>query len=139
MNRSALVLLPLALVAGCGSASTAHAFPQPPVGSFHDGPCRTTAPAMLRIGRDARHLGKGRTPPQDLLEHLKADQALLVAAQPDFDPQSKPAIDALVIEVGLVRLRSDTTTYTPSLAPPLSEAYAAAVAACTAPTASATP
>ena len=133
MNRSAPALLALALLAGCGSSGSTSSFAQPPVKSFRGGPCRTTAPAVLRIGRDARKLGKASSPPRDVRDRLKQDQDLLRAAQPDFDAASKPAIDALVIEVGAVRLRSDTNTYAASLGTALSKAYVAAVAACTAP------
>ena len=139
MRTPALVLIALALTAGCGTSGKGSSFSQPPVSSFQVGPCRTTAPATLRIGRDARNLGKGRTIPEDIRAHLKADQDLLVAAQPDFDPTAKPAIDAFVIEIGLVRLRADTSGYEPALGAALSKAYDAAVQSCTAPKATPTP
>jgi len=134
--RPALASLALALLAGCGSSGSAPSFAQPPVSSFHAGPCRTTAAATLEIGRDARKLGKAAVPPTDVRDRLKKDQTLLRAAQPDFDPATMPAVDALVVAVGVVRLRSDTNSYSPELGTALSKAYQAAVAACTAPTAS---
>ena len=130
----ALGSLSAALLAGCtGSSSgpTPPTFAQPSAAAFTDGPCRTLADPVLSVGRDARRLGDGPTPPADVRASLKDAQDLLAASQESLQPPLAKPFGDLVVTIGLVRLRADGNTYEPSLGADLSKAYDAVVAACT--------
>lgn len=125
-----------ATLAGCTGGArpgrTSSGPSQPPVSAFRDGACRTVAPAVLRVGRDARRLGTASQLPEDVAGDLTTDQATLSAAQPTVDADARPAFARLVVQLGLVRLRSDTHSFSKDLTPDLVASYDAAVAACTA-------
>lgn len=126
-------LLPLLLLAGCNGSSGSHdALTQPKPSAFKDGPCRAVADPVLTIGRDARKLGTGASPPSDVRADLKTAQDAVAAVRPGLEPALAARFSRLVVAVGLVRLRSDANTYAPSLGTSLSEAYDAVVSACTA-------
>jgi hypothetical protein len=126
------LLLPLSLVvlAGCSGGSS---FSQPEASTFHDGTCRTIAPQVLSIGRDARKLGTSATPPVDVRDRLKQAQEALIAVQPTADAAVVAPLAKLVVSIGLVRLRADGNTYSPDLGTALSTAYDALVKSCTTP------
>lgn len=130
-----LSLLPLVLLAACssnpGSAPAKASFSQPPISAFATGPCSAVAPAILALGQDAHDLAALTTPTPALSASLKTNQELIVAVQPGLDAALVPAFSDLVIKVGIVRLRTDTSTYEASLAAELSTSYNAAVQACT--------
>lgn len=133
MRRAAFLLLPMLVTAGCaGSSSSQSTFVQPKPAAFKDGPCRAVADSVLSIGRDARKLGKGSTPPRGVRDDLKSAQDAVAAVQSGLDPALVVPFSRLVIAVGVVRLRADSNTFDPSLATSLSTAYDGVVSACTA-------
>lgn len=125
-----LLVLPVLVLAGCSGGSS---FSQPAASAFHEGTCRTVAPQVLSIGRDARRLGTSATPPEEVRDRLKQAQEALIAVQPTADAAVVAPLAKLVVSVGLVRLRSDGNTYTPDLGTALSTAYDTLVRACTTP------
>jgi hypothetical protein len=131
-----LALLPLVLVAACSSGGGAQppnsSFSQPQASAFSSGPCSAVAPAVLDVGKDAHSLA-GRKPPTPAISaSLKTNQDLINAVQPGLSADLAPAFRALVIQIGVVRLRTDTNTYQPSLGSDLMSSYDALVKACTA-------
>lgn len=129
MSRVVALLLGLCLVASCSGSHDSFAQPKP--SAFKGGPCRAVADQVLSVGRDARKLGKGTTPPAKVRADLKSAQEAVVAVQAGLDPVLAVPFSGLVVAVGLVRLRADSNTYDPSLASSLSTAYDAVVSACT--------
>ena len=119
------------VVAGCSGADKPPEFEQPPTSAFKAGSCATMAPHVLSIGRDARRLGKGPTPPADLQNSLKTAQEQIRAAQPTLDAGLKAPVQALVTAVGVVRLSAVTGSFTPTMGTELSAAYDGVIKACT--------
>lgn len=129
LPRRALAALPLALLAAC--SSSAPSFAQPRAAAFRTGACRDAAPAVLALGRDAHALSGGDVPDEALSARLKDNQNVLAAAQPGLSTDLQPSFSALVISVGVLRLRTDTNTYDAKLAATVLADYRAVVAACT--------
>ncbi len=100
------------------------------IGDFRAGGCRQLAPDVLTIARDAAKLGSSASPPQDVLDSLATAQSRIRAAQPTLEPDLTTATDALVVQVGVVRLRSDTHTYVPSVGEDLRKASDELVQVC---------
>jgi len=103
---------------------------QPSTGDFRAGGCQRLAPDVLTIARGAVKLGSSASPPQDVRDSLAAAQNRIRAAQPGLEPDLTKATDALVVLVGVVRLRSDTHTYVPSLGGELRQAADQLVTIC---------
>lgn len=138
MRRAAISLLTVLLAVtactgGRTSSTSASKLKQPPVASFAAGPCRAMAPDLLAIQRDGQQLGGAATAPRPVLNRLKDEQGRVRALQPALvaDKLVGPAVEDLVIAVGVVRLNSDTNVYLPSYAADLRRAAAAAIASCT--------
>ncbi len=142
MARPALAatgLLVVVALAGCSNAtfdagpgtSPTPTLSQPDEAAFHPGGCRTAAPSVLQVGRDALLLGDGPTPDAEVQGRLAQAQDDIDAAAAALEPQERSAVQALVVSIGLVRLRADGNTYTPDLGTQLSSAYEDAVRACT--------
>lgn len=128
---SGVTVLAVAMASGCSAHGSRAEFTQPPVSAFRDGSCRTMAPDVLAIGRDARRLGTTNAPPQETRDALKAAQTRIRALQPGLDPSLSKPVENLVESVGIVRLLSDTKGFTPALATDLSTAVKALVDTCT--------
>ena len=142
MRRAAAPLLAVLLAGatGCSSGSPATAkasdaptLKQPPVTAFAAGPCRSMAPDLLGIERDALQLGTTPTPPEPVRLRLKQEQDRIRALQPSFkaDKVFAPVVQELVVAVGVARLASDTNEYKASYAADISRTDAAVIAACT--------
>lgn len=126
----ALTVLPLALVAAC--SSSAPSFDQPRTAAFRAGECRDAAPAVLALGRDAHALSGGDKPDEALSVRLKENQDVLAGARGRASTELQPSFNALVISVGVLRLRLDTNTYESKLATAVLADYRAVVAVCAA-------
>lgn len=130
--RVALIALTLTCAACTSSGTKAAPTPsQPPVSAFAPGPCSTMATAVLDVGKQARSLGKGPTPPEDVRDRLKTAQATLRGIEPGLTPDLAGPVDKLVVAIGLVRIRADGNTYTSDLGTSLVTAYDAVVDLCT--------
>jgi hypothetical protein len=128
MRRTLIPLLGLALAAAaCGSSSDAPK--QPAASAFTDGTCRAAAPDVLAIGRMASGLGDKVSP--EARTSLREAQSRLSSLAEAAEPSYKPALDALVVSTGFVRLRADGNTYEPALGKQLMADYRAVVKACT--------
>lgn len=108
--RTAAVILALGcgLTACGGSSSTPK---QPAVTAFADGTCRVAAPDVLSIDRDARRLGKGGDVDAAVLTRMTAAQSALDTLASGAEPAYRPALQKLVVQVGLVRLQAHVGTY----------------------------
>jgi hypothetical protein len=122
----ALVLLAFALTA-CGGSSAGK---QPAVSAFADGTCRVAAPAVLAIGKAGQSLGQGRTISATAKTDLKDAQDGLRTVADGAEPSYRPALEALVVSTGFVRIRADGNTYDPSLGRTLMSDYAAVLKVC---------
>ena len=138
MRRAATALLTLLLtVTACSgggtSAKPGPTLKQAPVAAFTAGPCRAMAPDLLAIERDAAQVGSAATVPEPVLGRLKDAQGRIRALQPSFvaDKVRTPAIQDLVVAVGVVRLTAVTNVYKPSYAGDMQRTAAAAITSCT--------
>ncbi len=130
--RTPIGLAVVALLAACSSSSPAKpAFAQPAESAFHDGPCRAVAPAVLALGKDAHALKGAGRPDAEMSTRLKSNQDAVFAAAPAAPLDVKTALDKLVVTIGIVRIRTDSNTYIPSLSNDLLTSYQAVVTACT--------
>ena len=119
---------PLLSLTACSGSSDG--FSQPDVSAFRAGDCRTAAPNVLTIGREARKLGTAAQPPAAVLTALTDAQAPFLTI-PFTDPQAGAALKRLTTAVGFVRLRSVGKEYDPSLAASVTTAYDDVLRACT--------
>lgn len=103
----------------------------PSVDDFRAGDCRTIAPDVLTIGRDAGLLGTAPGPPRDVRASLRTAQDRIRALQPSLEPDLTAPVDVLVVAVGVVRLRSDSNGYAPSLGTELATATETVLRVCT--------
>jgi hypothetical protein len=140
-----LVLAVCALaLAGCsGDSDSSDAGPttpkQPAESAFAEGTCRSIAPDVLSIGKDARSLGDGGEVDKDVLTRLEQAQTRLRAVVEGAEPAYKPAIDKLVVAVGLVRFQAKPGRYQPQTGDNLVASYDGVVDVCTGPAASSSP
>ena len=146
MRRAAIpVLTLLVTVTACSgggtSAKPGPTLKQPPVAAFTAGPCRAMAPDLLTMERDAAQLGSATTVSEPVLGRLKDGQGRIRALQPSFaaDKVLTPAIEDLVVAVGVVRLTAVSNVYKPSYAADVSRLAAAAITSCTSAAPSASP
>lgn len=119
---------PLLSLTACSGSSDG--FSQPDVSAFRAGDCRTAAPNVLTIGREARKLGTAAQPPAAVLAALTDAQAPFLTS-PFSDAQAGAALRRLTTAVGFVRLRSVGKEYDPSLAASVTTAYDDVLRACT--------
>ena len=126
MKRTCLALSALALATACSSGSSGPK--QPAASAFADGTCRTAAPDVLTIGRQARKLGKDA--PASALGPMTTAQDRLDTITSGAEPTYEPALRKLVTSVGLVRLRAHTGSYEPSLGKDVLSAYDGVLAVC---------
>ncbi|MCA1710154.1 MAG: hypothetical protein LC789_00350 [Actinobacteria bacterium] len=134
--RPLLVLAACALAAGCTSGSSGSSGPkQPPVSAFTDGTCRVIAPDVLSIGRDARavEVGVGTKVAPATLMRLEEAQSRLRPLVEGAEPAYQPALDKLVVAVGLVRLQARVGGVKAPTRDNLLQSYQALVDVCTRP------
>jgi hypothetical protein len=116
-------------LAGCGSGSDSPR--QPAASSFTEGTCRAAAPDVLSLGRDASTIGRAGRVDAGVRTSLKEAQLrlrdLAVAAEPAY----KPALDALVVSTGFVRIRADGNSYDAAVGRQLMADYRTVLKVCT--------
>lgn len=124
----ALTALVLAATACTGSSD---GFDQPAASAFTEGTCRTAAPDVLSIGRDARRLGKGPEVDKGVLTALTTAQDRVRALAPAAEPQYAKPLTDLATAVGLVRLQAGVGRYQPETGKNLAAKYDAVLQVCT--------
>ena len=131
---SALAVCTALLTACSGSSAGASAGPkQPAASTFAAGTCRTAAPDILEIGKDAYRLGKGPEIAKPVVASLTSAQDRLSAISDAAEPAYKPAFTQLVVAVGLIRLQAHVGSYRQQQGDHLVSSYDAVVTACTHP------
>lgn len=131
MKRTAVGVMVLFTLTGCSSGSAGPK--QPAASAFAEGTCRTAAPDVLTIGREVRKLGTGKEAAGRPLSAMTDAQTRLDVVAKAAEPAYEPALRTLVTAVGLVRLRSHTGSYAPSLGSDVSKAYDGVLAVCLTP------
>ena len=126
-----VLLCGLAVTACSGSSSGTPAFRQPPVSAFAAGTCRTVAPDVLAIGKQAQSLGAGGAVDKAVVTALEQAQTNLRPVVEGAEPAYQPALKRLVVATGLVRLQASLDSYKAETGKDLQTSYDAAVAACT--------
>ncbi len=127
-----VLLCGLAVTACSGSSSGPAPFQQPPVSAFAEGTCRTVAPDVLAIGKQAQALGEGGAVDKAVVTALEQAQTSLRPLVEGAEPAYQPALMRLVVATGLVRLQASLDSYKPETGQDLQTSYDGAVAACTA-------
>ena len=124
--RAALPVLLLAAACSHGGSS----FAQPKASAFHPGSCHDLAAPVLGLGKDLHGLGS-KTPDSEQALAIKGHQGQVRVLMDDAPEGLKPVVQELVTTVGVLRIRTDTNSYDPSLAKDAMAAYRELVAACT--------
>ena len=106
LTASTTVLLSALVLAGCSGSSSPSAFRQPAVSDFAAGTCRTVAPDVLSIGKDAQRLGAGGEVKADVLTSLETAQSGIRPPVEAAEPAYKPALPKRGVSVGLGRLHA---------------------------------
>jgi hypothetical protein len=122
--KTLLVTGALLLAVGCSSDG----FDQPDRSDFLAGSCRDMATPVLGLGRTLHDLGKA-APTTRQRDALRSDQDLLRKVMPSSALATD--YDALVQSVGIVRLRTDSNSYTAEVAKAALTSYETLVTACT--------
>lgn len=122
--------LPPLILLLCLAACSSSRFAQPRPSAFSSGSCRALAPSVLALGKDLHQLGS-KTPDDNQRTALKDHQGELRMRQAGLPAELAPIVQTLVTTVGVVRLRTDTHSYTAVLADDAMSAYRKVVAACT--------
>lgn len=138
-------LLTAALLSGCtgddapaggqpaaapSSAAAAPALPRPPEQDFSEGTCRAAAADVVALADTVQGLGQGPTVPAPVLAELTATQERLRAFLEGAEPAVRPALDQLIVSLGLARIRAVGNTYDSSLTQAVSTAYGEVLGAC---------
>ena len=125
-----LSLIAVLLLAAC-SHTAPGTFEQPAASSFHAGPCRAVAEAVLSVGKDAHAIAQNDKPDERMAARLKQNQDVIDATQPSLEPALKPPFAQLVIGIGILRIRSDSNTLEASVGQAALKDYQGVVDACT--------
>lgn len=125
----------LLLVAGCSGSTTPAGPPLPDTSAFAAGTCRTAAPDVLAVGRAIPRLasgaqGKPGAVAGEVRDSLRDAQDRIAALAGAAEPAYKPALEKLVVQIGLVRIRADGNEYTSELGQTLTRDYDAVLRAC---------
>jgi hypothetical protein len=126
--------LALPLLTGCTSSGSAAARPAaftPPDTKAFTGACAVVADDVVALGRSASDLRGQPSPSVAERDTLKGAQDRVDAVAETADAVRRPALQALVVAAGLVRIQADTGHLEPDTTEDLRKAYAAAVTACT--------
>lgn len=133
--RSAVLgLTACLLLAGCSGGDASGGPPAPALpdaSSFAAGTCQAAAPDVLAVGRAIPRFGSDKTVPGDVKTSLRDAQDRLSALAEAAEPSVRPALQDLVVSIGLLRIRADGNTYEPSLGRQVSSDYDSVVRACT--------
>jgi len=126
--RARALVPALLLATACTGGGSS--FAQPKATAFSPGSCRDLASPVLALGKDLHDLGS-KAPTKDQAGAIKDAQTTvrgLLAAAP---AELRPAVQKLVTQVGILRLRTDTDSYDTSLAKDAMTAYQELVTTCT--------
>lgn len=125
--RRAVPLALLALVlTGCSSSDV------PAEEDFAAGTCRTAAPDVRAVGEALPRLGDGGKVDGDVKDELREAQDRLQAIADGAEPALRPDLEALVVAIGIVRIRADGNTYESAQGEALTRAYEQVLDACVA-------
>ena len=105
----------------------------PAEGEFQAGTCASLAPDVIAVGKAIGRLGTGKVVGQDVKVSLRDAQDRIFAVTEAAEPTLKPALDDLVVKIGIVRIRADGNEYDASLGASLTKAYDQVVNVCTSP------
>ncbi len=106
-------------------------FRPPPAAALAAGPCAVVSEDLVALGRAAFEL-RGVTAPDDAARaSLREAQDRLGAFSEGAPAEVQPALSALVLRAGLVRIQSDTRMLRPDVLTAMGTAYTAAADACT--------
>lgn len=139
-TRCSTALLGLVLLTGCTSSPDKPAGPAlPSEADFAQGGCADVAADVIAVGAALPRLGDGGMVDKPVRDSLRDSQDRLDSFAGGAAPEVKTALDDLVLRIGLVRIRADGNSYAAVLGDQLRTSYDAAVVACTAPAAPASP
>ncbi len=127
------VVLALVALTGCSGSSGGQAratVPLPAPEAFTDGTCRVAAPDIVAIGEQVDRLGDGPKVDTAVKVALREAQVRLAELATAAEPAYKPALDALVVTVGGVRIRADGNVYDPELTTQLGRDYRGVLDVC---------
>ena len=130
-RRLAAVVAFAALLTGCTSSDDGPEIPAE--SAFLEGTCRTAAPDVIAVGRTLPRLGDGGEVDQAVKDELRIAQDGLFALVETAEQAYMPALDELVVSVGIVRIRADSNSYEPDLGGLLRRSYERVLSVCTAP------
>ena len=133
LSRASAALLCAAFLSACSGSSGDSGPKQPATSAFAEGTCRTAAPDILEIGRNAYRLGKGPEIAKPVVESLTSAQDRLSTISDAAEPAYRPALTQLVVAVGLIRLQAHVGSYHQQQGDHLVSSYNAVVTACTHP------
>ena len=132
--RLLVALLGCVLATACtgssGGGAKKASVPLPKESAFLEGTCQAAAPDILAIGRQIDRLGDGPKVDQVVKAELQEAQKVLAELSLAAEPTYKPALDALVVTVGGVRIRADGNVYDPELATQLGRDYRGVLEVC---------
>ncbi|MCW2614580.1 MAG: hypothetical protein JWN08_1574 [Frankiales bacterium] len=139
MRTAAVVLIASVLLTGCSSPSSSSSVPDaspsaaplPAETDFAEGTCRVAAPDVLAVARALPRLGDGGEVAADVRDELRVAQDRVFALAETAEPEVKTALDGLVTDLAIVRIRADSNTYETPLGDGLREAYEDVVEVCT--------
>ena len=132
--RAVAVSCLLTLTVGACTPSEPEQPPGPSVpaeSAFAEGTCRVAAPDVRAIGAAVPRLGKEGKVDQQVQDELRDAQQRLAALAEGAEPELKPALDDLVLKIGLLRIRAAGNTYESSLGEGLTTSYDAVLDVCT--------
>jgi hypothetical protein len=134
LRAAALCALLVLALAGCtaGSRSETPAGPQvPPESSFAEGTCRIAAPDVRAVGQALPRLGDQKVVDAEVQAELLEAQQRVRALAEGAEPAVKPALDDLVVKIGLVRIRAAGNSYETALGESLTRSYEQVLDVCT--------
>lgn len=131
--RICSTLVAALLLVGCTSDEPAvERGPEVPAEeAFLEGTCRTAAPDVRAVGEAIPGLGDGGTVAEEVKDALREAQPRLAALADGAEPELKPALDELVLKIGIVRIRADGNTYEQQFGEGLTASYERVVEVCT--------
>lgn len=136
-HRCAAVLVLAGIIclgaSGCSADEQPEPAPtlaQPALTDFAAGACQAAAPDVLAVGREVFALGEGPSAPPEVQKGLVDSQQRLNDLVATAPPEVAPALQEMVVSIGLVRLRAVGSALDASVLRTLGRDYDAVVQAC---------